>query len=125
MNQSSAALTTIATLIPLAMIVTRYTGRPALQDRQEHEKITAVASFYPLYEFASKVAGNKAEVSSLILVGVEPHDREPTGEDISRGLAADVVIINGAGFERWTNDLEAKVVVNTSEGIELYSKKEK
>jgi zinc transport system substrate-binding protein len=125
MNQSSTVLTAIATLIPLAMTVTRYTGRPALQDRQENEKIIAVASFYPLYEFASKVVGNKAEVSSLILVDIEPHGWEPTGEDISRGLAADVVIINGAGFERWTNDLEAKVVVNISEGIELYSKKEK
>lgn len=46
MNQSRAALAAIATLIPLAMIATLYTGRPALQDRQEQEKITVVASFY-------------------------------------------------------------------------------
>ncbi|MDQ3847503.1 MAG: zinc ABC transporter substrate-binding protein [Thermoproteota archaeon] len=124
MDQSRAALAAIATLIPIAMIVTIYTGRSALQDRQEHEKITVVASFYPLYEFASKVVGNKAEVSSLIPAGVEPHDWEPTAEDISKGRAADVLIINGAGFERWANDLEPKVVVNTSESIELDSKVE-
>jgi hypothetical protein len=51
MNQSRAALAAIATLIPLAMITTVYTGRPVLQDRQEHEKIAVVVSFYPLYEF--------------------------------------------------------------------------
>lgn len=119
MNQSRAALAAIAALIPLAMIATLYTGRPALQDREEQEKITVVASFYPLYEFASKIIGDRGEVSTLIPAGVEPHDWEPTAEDISRGRAADVLIINGAGFERWVNDLEARFVVNTSEGIEF------
>ncbi len=119
MNQSRAALPAIATLIPLAMIATLYTGRPALQDRQEQEKITVVASFYPLYEFASKIVGDRGEVSSLVPAGIEPHDWEPTAEDVSRGRAADLLIINGAGFERWANDLEAKFIVNTSEGIEF------
>jgi zinc transport system substrate-binding protein len=120
MNQSRAALAAIATLIPLAMIATAYSsGRPALQDRQEQEKITVVASFYPLYEFASRVVGDRAEVSSLVPAGVEPHDWEPTADDISRGRAADVLVINGAGFEIWADDMEAKVVANTSEGIEF------
>jgi zinc transport system substrate-binding protein len=125
MNQSRAALAAIATLIPLAMIATLYTGRPALQDRQEQEKITVVASFYPLYEFASRVVGDRAEVSSLVPAGVEPHDWEPTAEDVSRGHEADVMVINGAGFERWADDMEAKVVANTSEGIEFNYKEGK
>jgi zinc transport system substrate-binding protein len=126
MKQSRAALAAIATLIPLAMIATLYTGRPALQDKQEQEKkITVVASFYPLYEFASKIVGDRAEVSSLVPAGVEPHDWELTDEDVSKGRAADVLIINGAGFERWVNDLEAKFIVNTSEGIEFNYEEEK
>ncbi|HEX6254003.1 MAG TPA: zinc ABC transporter substrate-binding protein [Nitrososphaera sp.] len=125
MNQSRAALAAIATLIPLAMIATIYTGRPAPQDRQDQEKITVVASFYPLYEFASRVVGDRAEVSSLVPAGVEPHDWEPTAEDVSRGRAADVMVINGAGFERWVDEMEAKVVANTSEGIEFNYKEGK
>jgi zinc transport system substrate-binding protein len=125
MNQSRAALAAIATLIPLAMIATIYTGRPALQDRQDQEKITVVASFYPLYEFASRVVGDRAEVSSLVPAGVEPHDWEPTAEDVSRGREADVMVINGAGFERWVDEMEAKVVANTSEGIEFNYKEGK
>jgi zinc transport system substrate-binding protein len=124
MNQGRAALAAIVTLIPLAMIATIYTGRPALQDRQEQEKITVVASFYPLYEFASRVVGDRAEVSSLVPAGVEPHDWEPTAEDVSRVRAADVLVINGAGFETWADDMEVKVVVNTSEGIEFSYKGE-
>jgi zinc transport system substrate-binding protein len=124
MNQSRAALAAIATLIPLAMIATVYTGRPALQDRQGQEKITVVASFYPLYEFASRVVGDRAEVSSLVPAGVEPHDWEPTAEDVSRARTADVLVINGAGFEIWADDMETKVVANTSEGIEFNYKEE-
>ena len=124
MNHSRAALAAIVTLIPLAMIATIYTGRPAIQDRQEQEKITVVASFYPLYEFASRVVGDRAEVSSLVPGGLEPHDWEPTAEDVSRVRAADVLVINGAGFEIWADDMEAKVVVNTSEGIEFSYKEE-
>src|SRR5919107_652024 len=125
MNQSRAALAAIAISISLAMIATVQTGRPALQDRQEQEKITVVASFYPLYEFASRVVGDRAEVSSLVPAGVEPHDWEPTAEDISRVRAADVLVINGAGFERWADDMEAKVVANTSEGIKFNYKEGK
>jgi zinc transport system substrate-binding protein len=119
MNQSRAALAAIATLIPLAMIATANTGRPAQQDEEEHEKITVVASFYPLYEFASRVVGDRAEVSSLVPTGVEPHDWEPTAEDVSRGRSADMLVINGAGFESWVDDMKANVVANTSEGIKF------
>ncbi len=125
MDQARAALAAIATLIPLAMIATVYTGRSALHDRQEQEKITVVASFYPLYEFASRVIGDRGEVSSLVPAGVEPHDWEPTAEDVSRVRTADVLVINGAGFERWADDIGAKVVANTSEGIEFNYKEGK
>jgi zinc transport system substrate-binding protein len=125
MNQSRAALAAIAILIPLAMIATAQTGRPAQQGREEQEKITVIASFYPLYEFASRVVGDGAEVSSLVPAGIEPHDWEPTAEDISRGRSADVLVINGVGFEKWADDMKAKVIVNTSEGIEFDYKEEK
>ncbi|MFL6490384.1 MAG: metal ABC transporter solute-binding protein, Zn/Mn family [Nitrososphaera sp.] len=125
MNQSRAALAAIAILIPLAMIATAQTGRPAQQDREEHKKMTVIASFYPLYEFASRVAGDRADVSSLVPAGIEPHDWEPTAEDISRGRSADVLVINGAGFEKWANDMKAKVIANTSEGIEFDHREEK
>jgi zinc transport system substrate-binding protein len=125
MNQSRAVLSAIAILIPLAMIATAQTGRSAQQGRKEHEKITVIASFYPLYEFASRVVGDRAEVSSLVPAGIEPHDWEPTAEGISRRHSADVLVINGAGFEKWADEMKAKVIVNTSEGIEFDHKEEK
>jgi ABC-type Zn uptake system ZnuABC Zn-binding protein ZnuA len=65
MNQSRAAPSAIAILIPLAMIGTAQTGSPAQQDREEQKKMTVIASFYLLYEFASRVAGDRAECQVL------------------------------------------------------------
>lgn len=117
MNQSKAALAAIAVVIPLAMLATLYTSRPAQQAAEEREKIVVVASFYTLYEFASRVGGDRAEVLSLMPAGIEPHDWEPSPMDASRMRSADFLVINGAGFESWAGDLETKVV-DTSEGIE-------
>ena len=104
MDQSRAALAAVVTLIPLAMVATVNSRRPAQQNgEEEHEKkITVVRLFYPLYEFASRVVGDMGEeVSSLAPAGVETHDwEEPTPEDVSRMYLADVLVINGAGFER-------------------------
>ena len=121
LNQSRAALAAIVIVIPLAMLATLYTGgRPAQQQTSEGQgKIAVVASFYPLYEFASRVGGDRAEVSSLVPAGIEPHDWEPTPRDVSRARSADMMVINGAGFESWAGGMEAKVVVNTSEGTGL------
>ena len=108
----------IAIVIPLAMLAAVYTGRSAQQISQEPHKVSVVASFYPLYEFASRVVGDRAEVSSLVPAGVEPHDWEPTPQVRLRVQSADMLVINGAGFESWAGDMEAKLVVDTSQGID-------
>lgn len=119
MNQSRVALAAIAVAIPLAMLATIYTGRPAQQVSEEQKELVVVASFYPLYEFSSRVGGDKMSISSLVPAGIEPHDWDPTPMDVSRANSADIMVINGAGFESWASDMKADVVVNTSEGIEL------
>src|SRR3990170_4409955 len=60
-----------------------------------------VASFYPLYEFARQVAGDRAEVVALVPAGVEPHDWEPSPQDVARMGRAMLFIYNGAGLEPW------------------------
>ena len=120
MNQQRVALLAIAVVVPLAMVATVYTGAaPQEAASVANNKTRVVTSFYPLYDFASHVAGDRAEVSSLIPPGVEPHDWEPTLGDVNRARSADMLVINGAGFESWAEGIGAKRIVNTSEGIEL------
>jgi zinc transport system substrate-binding protein len=42
------------------------------------DKVRVVASFYPIFEFAKRVGGDRVEATSLIPVGTEPHDFDPT-----------------------------------------------
>ena len=45
-------------------------------------KIKVVTSFYPIYEFVKKVGGDKIDASVLVPVGAEPHDFDPTIQQI-------------------------------------------
>ncbi len=88
-------------------------------------RLKVVASFYPLYDFAQNVGGERADVSTLIPMGVEPHEFEPTASDIRSLAEADVFIYNGAGMEPWAARTVAGagnsglMVIDTSKGIEL------
>lgn len=84
-----------------------------------------VASVYPLYEFARQVAGDRAEVVTLVPSGVEPHDWEPAPQDVARIERARLFIYNGAGLEPWAERLLAAVggrgpaVVVATAGLDL------
>lgn len=119
MRQSRVALAAIGAAIPLAMLATLYTGGSPAGANTTERSVQIVASFYPLYEFSSRVAGDRADVTTLVPPGIEPHDWEPSLADVTRVRAADMLVINGAGFESWADSIGARKIVNTSEGIEL------
>ncbi len=64
-------------------------------------RITVVTSFYPLYFFASEIAGKNADVVNITPAGVEPHGYELTARDIARIEGSALLVINGVGFEPW------------------------
>lgn len=74
-------------------------------DVDEADFTTVVTSFYPLAHFAQKVGGDQIKVYSITPGGVEPHDYEPTPQDIIRARSADVFIFNGAGLDSWAENL--------------------
>lgn len=118
-KQGRAALVAIAVVIPLAMAGVLQTGARPEQQAAPAEKVKVVTSFYPLYDFTLHVAGDRAEVSSLVPPGIEPHDWEPTSGDVTKVRDADLLVINGAGFESWAEGIGARVIVNASEGLEI------
>jgi zinc transport system substrate-binding protein len=84
------------------------------------DKVRVVASFYPIFEFAKRVGGDRVEATSLIPVGTEPHDFDPTVQQVQNAETADMVVFNGAGFEgERLRNLNAKFVVDTSKGLNL------
>ena len=90
-------------------------------------KMKVVASFFPLYDFARNVAGDKAEVAILVPLPMEVHDWEPVAEDVVKLKVARVFIFNGGGIEPWVDNILLQadnprlIVVNTSQDIPIIS----
>lgn len=84
-----------------------------------HPKLKIVSSFYPLLEFTKQIGGNRVEVSSLVPIGIEPHDFDPTIRQIQNAETADILIYNGAGLEKWIEKINVKSKVDASQNLSL------
>jgi len=90
-----------------------------------NKRLHIVTTFYPMYYFTQKVAGNSADVDLLIPNGVEPHDWEPTAKDMANIQDADIFVYNSQFLETWTGKVLKSIdqsnlkVVEASKGIKL------
>jgi zinc transport system substrate-binding protein len=114
---TAAALAVAAGIIEAAGQNLQQPQPPSLSN--DIQKVRVIASFFPLYDFAKNVGGDRAEVSVMVPAGIEPHNWEPTPRDIADAENADMIVYNGAGFERWVSAINAKFAVDTSIGIQL------
>jgi zinc transport system substrate-binding protein len=86
-------------------------------------KIRAIASLFPLYDFAREISGERADVIMMLPPGVEPHSFEPKPGDILDLQTADIFIYMGRAMEPWAEGLlkgvrnEKLLVVDASKGI--------
>jgi zinc transport system substrate-binding protein len=80
-------------------------------------KLTVVSSFFPVGEFVKKVGGDMVDSSLLIPAGVEPHDFEPTINQIQTVDSADVLVYNGLGIENWIAKINSAHKIDASEGL--------
>lgn len=68
--------------------------------------LSVVTSIYPLFEFAHKVGGNRASVLNIVPPGVEPHEFEPTSQDLAAIYRAKLFIYNGGSIDGWAQKIE-------------------
>ena len=119
----------------LAIVIVIPLSSYALWGSEQNKAIAQVTkqhkvlvTFYPLYQFTKAVGGDKIDVSVIIPSGVEPHDWEPTVQDIELLKNANLIIINGAGLEPWISKLVSAnpeiILVDSSTNIQLLQKNE-
>ena len=87
-------------------------------------KLHVVATLFPQYDFARRIAGERAEVSLLLPPGVESHSFDPTPADMVRVQHSDLFLYTGKEMEPWAGSLidgldAGTAVVDLSEGIAL------
>ena len=88
----------LATALALALAGTATTGCSS-DDGDDSGKIEVVAAFYPLAEVVRQVGGAHVEVADLTPAGTEPHDLEPSTDDVDQIEDADLVVIMGRDFQ--------------------------
>ncbi len=82
-------------------------------------KLKMAASFYPLAHFAGQVAGDQAEVATIMPPGSEPHEYEPPPGDIKKIYESSFFLFNGAGLDPWAERLREDLVKNGTAVMEM------
>lgn len=120
--------TIILLLIVSLLLITSCSGnKESLEsiDTNDEENIVVYTSFYTLYDFASKIGGEKAKVINMVPSGGDPHHWEPTPLDIGNLEKADIFIYNGLSLEHWVDNVLAALsnedlfIVEASKGVQL------
>jgi zinc transport system substrate-binding protein len=87
-------------------------------------KLQVVTSFFPMYDFARNIGGEKVEASILVPLGVEVHDWEPKTDDVQKVISADIFVYSGLGVEPWIDSMKDAasssqvVFIDASDGLD-------
>ena len=123
MNDTRVAILAISIVIPLTTFTLWFSDQGKTTSLAEEKHMKILVSFYPLYEFTKEIGKERIDVSIIIPAGIEPHDWEPTIQDLQKMQNTDMIVINGAGFESWLDDFVTSnpnvLIVDTSKDIEL------
>jgi len=90
----------IILLAIVALLMACTEKEPASPDSISRSKPLVITSNYPLYFFTQEIAGDSIEVHFPAITG-DPAMWAPTGPDVAQLQNADLLILNGAGYESW------------------------
>jgi zinc/manganese transport system substrate-binding protein len=107
-------------LMPIAFAAVLIAGAPS--GTHAEAKVKAVASFSILGDMVKEVGGDRVEVITLVGPNGDAHVYQPTPADAKTLARADLLFLNGLGFEGWMERLEDSSgfkgkVVTASEGV--------
>ena len=110
-------------LVAVAVMATLVSSCSQQNEATDNGKLDVYTSFYAMYDFAKEIGGDKVNITVMCPPGQEPHDYEPTAQEMAKLADADVFIYNGLGMEHWTESVadvlepsKTKIVV-ASDGV--------
>jgi len=113
----------ILLFVVAVIAVISFGNKKTLVTSTNSKKLQIAASFYPMYFFAKQIGGDKADVFSITPASAEPHDYEPTTQDIARIAQSNMLVVNGGKLEAWGDKIKDQlketqvVIVTAGEGI--------
>jgi len=120
-SQIKLAIIAIVIVIPLASFAVTQPSFNSEISTTENSKLQVITSATFLYEFSQNIGKEMIDVTLLVPMGADPHDWEPTIRDREKLQKADVIIVNGIGYEHWLGSFDSNdnqgILVDTSNGI--------
>jgi manganese/iron transport system substrate-binding protein len=89
------------------------------EEKGQAAEVKVVATLDLFADFARQVGGDRADVSTLIPAGADPHTYEPTPSRVAKLAKADLVIVNGLGLEAALEDVIEENTPSSTPIIEL------
>lgn len=93
-----------AVLAALALLSTGC-GGGGDTDAASGDRPTVVITTNMLGDVVGELIGGQAEVVTIMPVGADPHDFQPSAQEVDQILSADALIVNGSGFEEGLLDV--------------------
>jgi len=111
--------TVLARTLLVVVLLLALLGAVGCKPSASGDKLKVVATIFPLADFVRNVAGDKAEVATLLQPGDSPHTYEPSPNDMKSVAEANLLVINGAGLDFWVEKVKSAaspdlMVVDTS-----------
>jgi zinc/manganese transport system substrate-binding protein len=97
-------------------------GQQPSQDGSTHKRLNVIASFSVLGDMVAQIGGENVTVKTLVGADGDAHTYQPTPDDIRAISHADIVFMNGLGFEGWidrliqSSETKAKLII-ASKGV--------
>jgi zinc transport system substrate-binding protein len=94
-------------------------GADHIDADDESGPLTVYTVNYPLQYFAERIAGNAVDVHFPAAGEDDPAYWQPSAESVAAYQQADMILLNGAGYAKWTQtaSLPSSRSVNTSAGF--------
>lgn len=89
-------------------------GKVPKIENKKPEPMKVTASFYPLAFVAQKVGGKLVKVTQITPGGVEPHDYEPTPQDLAAISDSKIFIMSGYGIDAWADNISQNLKNTTA-----------
>ena len=78
------------------------------------DRLNIVASFSILGDMVEQVAGEHADVTTIVGPDADAHVYQPSAADARAVADADIIFVNGLGFETWSDTLISESGTNAS-----------
>ncbi|UOR13416.1 metal ABC transporter solute-binding protein, Zn/Mn family [Halobacillus amylolyticus] len=112
-------------LIFLLTLVLSACGNETPNEDSADNQLKINTTVYPLQYFTKQIAGDAAQVTSILPPGTDPHTYEPTTKEMIKIAEADAFIYSGAGLESYAETIAESVkpegvqILEASMGVKL------